>query len=170
MLTDITLPALDYICLNLRASDKLEILGMRPHDAPLRLAWESFSAIRNLGRGRVAWADGRPAGVFAFTEQWPGTWEIWMFGTDQFRAVAIPLLRWARGEANDILSTCLGRRLHCDVREGHPDAHRLLKAMGALAEGQPMAAYGKDGSAYQRYVWLKGVNDAVLNPHYKRAA
>lgn len=170
MLTDITFSAIEYICLNMRDSDREEIFAIRPHDCPLRWAHEAHAAIKNLGRGRIGWHKGRPAGVFAFTEPWPGAWEIWMFGTDDYRNVAIELVRYARKEANDILTVCNGRRLHADVREGHPDAHKLIKAMGALPEGPPMQAYGKDGSAYQRYVWLNGVNDSVLKPHFKRAA
>ena len=170
MLTDITLPDIEYICLHLRESDKREILNMRPHDSPLQLAWESCSAIRNLGRGRIAWYKGRPAGLFAFTESWPGLWEVWMFGTDEFKNVAIDLMRYCRKEANDILTTSNGRRLQCDCAMDHAEAHKLIKAMGAIAEGPPMQAYGKDGSAYQRYVWLNGVNDHVLRPNYTRAA
>lgn len=170
MLHDVTLSSLEYICLNLRESDKLEILNIRPHDNPLMLAWESFHAIRSNGRGRIAWHKGRPAGLFAFAEAWSGTWEVWMYGTDDYRAVVFDLLRWARKEANDILTTCDGRRLHADVRDGHPDAHKLVKAMGAMPEGPPMRGYGKDGGAYQRYVWFNGENDAVLKPHYTRAA
>lgn len=170
MLTDITLPAIEYICLNIRESDRVEILALRPHDSELQLAWETFSALRNLGRGRIAWHQGKPAGLFGFAEAWPGHWEVWMFGTDEYRAVAFDLLRWARKEANEILQHCNGRRLQADVREGHPDAHKLVKAMGAIPEGPLLQNYGKDGGAYQRYVWINGVNDAVLKPHYTRAA
>lgn len=154
----------------MRESDAVEIYSLRPYDSPLAWAWDAHQALRNLGRARVAWWKGRPAGVFGFTEAWPGHWEVWMFGTDDYRNVAIELVRWARKEANDILTVCNGRRLQADVREGHPDAHRLIKAMGAMPEGPLMVNYGKDGSAYQRYVWINGINDAVLKPHFRRAA
>jgi hypothetical protein len=170
MLTDITYSAIEYISLNMRESDRVELFNIRPYDSPIQWAWDANLALKSLGRGRIAWWKGRPAGLFGFTEAWPGHWEVWMFGTDDYRNVAFDLLRWARKEANDILTVCEGRRLQADVREGHPDAHRLVRAMGAIPEGPPMQAYGKDGSAYQRYVWLKGVNDAVLKPHFKRAA
>jgi len=169
-LTDITLPSIEYICLNIRESDKLEILSLRPHDSELQLAWETFSALRNMGRGRIAWHKGKPAGLFGFTEAWPGHWEIWMFGTEDYRHVAIDLMRYCRKEANEILTVCNGRRLQADVREGHPDAHKLVTAMGGKPEGPLMLNYGKDGGNYQRYVWLNGVNDAVLKPNYTRAA
>lgn len=170
MLTEPDLLSIEYICLNLRKSDKTEIFSVRPHDSPLQLAWESAQAVRNMGRGRVGWHSGKPAAFIAFTENWPGHWDIWMFGTDAFKGCAIELVRWARKEANDILTICEGRRLQCDCRIGHEDAHKLIRAMGGVAEGEPMQDYGKDGSAYQRYVWLRKRDSAVLKPHYTRAA
>lgn len=223
MLTEPEFYSLTQICLSLRESDKTEIYNVRPHDSPLQLAMESLHAVRNMGRGRVAWANGRPVAFMAFTENWPGHWDVWMFGTDDFRSGAIELVRWARKEANDILTLHTlhvkvyrgadagdeeyvgtydgesaakaaaadheqklraddpdirkvepvirsGRRLQCDCRIGHDDAHKLIRAMGGVAEGEPMQDYGKDGSAYQRYVWLRKRDSAVLKPHYTRAA
>lgn len=169
MLTDITLSDLEYICLKMREIDKTEIYAIRPHDSPLQLAAEAYHMIRNMGRGRIAWANGRPAAVAAFTESWPGVWEVWMFGTDDFKAAAVPLLRWFRKEARDILANVNGHRLQCDSRADHTEAHRLIKAAGGIEEGL-LRRYGKDGSDYIRFVWLNGENDAVLKPHYVRAA
>lgn len=170
MLTDIDLVSLEYLCLNMREADKVEIFACQEHENPMRLAWEAHYLIRNKGRGRIAWHDGRPAACCAFTESWPGVWQVWMFGTDELKSVAVELLRWSRKEARDILSVCHGIRLQCESRVGHDEAHKMLKAMGAVPEGDPMPAYGKDGAAYQRFVWLKDVNDDVLKPGFIRAA
>ena len=171
VLTDITHLDMIYLCSNMRENDRTEIFALRPHDSPDMLAWEAYHAIRNTGRGRIAWHKGRPAGVAAFTEQWPGCWEVWMFGTDEFRSVVIDLVRWFRKEANDILNVCEGRRLQCDSRLGYDEAWKLIQAMGGVPEGPPMMAYGKDGAAYQRFVWLRDSESArVLDPHYTRAA
>lgn len=161
--------AMDYICINMRKKDAEEIFALRPHDSPLRLAMEAMYLIRNQGRGRIAFHDRKPVAVAAFTQTWPGTWEAWMFGTDDFRAVALELIRWTRSEVKDILTVAQGRRLQCDSRADYTEAHQLLRALGAQPEGPPMLAYGKDGAAYQRFVWLNGVHDAVLEPHYVRA-
>lgn len=168
--THITLGSLEYIALNMREVDRLEAFAVVPHDNPCRLAWESYHYIINNGRGQIAWHAGKPAGMCAITENWPGCWQVWMFGTEDFKSVALPLVRWFRKEANDILTTCEGRRLQCDSRIGHPDAHKMLVAFGAIPEGDPMRRYGKDGSDFQRYVWIKGENDAVLQPGFTRAA
>lgn len=162
-LTEITLPAIESICYRLRERDKAEIYALLPHDNPYRLAWEAHAAILNQGRGRIAWISGRPAGLIAFTEQWPGVWYSWMFGTDEFRSVALELVRWGRREVREILKVSRGHRCHCDSRFDHDEAHRLLKALGARPEGPPMRRYGKDGSDFQRFVWLRGQDDAILD-------
>lgn len=168
MLTDVDYLSLEYVCLNMRACDREEIYAIRNYDNPLQLAMDAHAAIRNLGRGRISWVNGKPAAVAAFTEEWSGVWYVWMFGTDDFKAAAIPLLRWVRTEANDILTVCKGHRLHCDSMVGHDEAHKMIKAMGGLPEGAPMRKLGKNQQDFQRFVWLNGENDAVLKPHYVR--
>lgn len=167
-LTDIDYNALEYLCLNMRSRDREEIYALRPHDNPLQLAMEAHAQIRNLGRGRIAWWKGKPAAVLAFTEDWPGVWSIWMFGTDDFKNVAIDLVRWARKEASEILKVCAGHRIHCDSRSDYEEAHKLLKAAGAKPEGQKVR-YGKDGQDYTTFVWLRERDGAVLEPHFVRA-
>lgn len=169
MLTDITLHDLEYICLHMRERDKEEIFGILPHDSPIRLAWEAYHMILNMGRGRIAWHNGKPAAMAAFTENWPGVWQIWSFGTDDYKAAAFPLVRWFRKEANEILSVCKGHRLQCESICGYEEAHKMIEAFGGRAEGPPMTGYGKTGRDYQRFVWLNGVDDAVLRPHFERA-
>ena len=168
MLTDIDYTALEFVIMNMRDCDKEEIYALRDHDNPLQLAMEAHAAIRNKGRGRISWVNGRPAAAAAFTEEWPGVWYVWMFGTEDFKAAAIPLLRWVRHEANDILSVCAGHRLHCDSMVGHDEAHKMITAMGGLPEGPPMRRLGKNKEDFQRFVWLRGENEAVLKPHYVR--
>lgn len=169
MLTEFNLYAFEFICINMRESDRTEVFGILPHDSPLQLAYEAAHLIRNKGRGRIAWHDGKPAAVAALTEDHPGTWTAWMFGTDDFKACAVELLRWFRKEANEILTVCEGRRLHADSRFDHHEAHKMLKALGAVEE-VTLRKYGKDGADYIRFVWFNGENDAVLKPHYVRAA
>lgn len=152
----------------MRAVDQQEIYACRPHDSPLQLAIESYSTIRNMGRGKIGWYQGRPAGVFAFTENWPGNWDVWMYGTDDFKAAAIPLLRWCRKEAHDILEHTTATRLQCASHIEHTEAHAMIKAMGAVQEGPPMRRYGKDGADFIKFVWIKGVNSDVINPGFVR--
>lgn len=169
LLTEPTLIDLEFICLRMRDCDKREILNLMAFDSPIVLASVCDSMLRNQGRGRIAWAHGKPCAVAGFVEARPGVWEITMFGTDDFKAGLVPLMRWFRTEANEILSVCKGHRLQCDSRADHHEAHKLIRAMGGREEGPPMPGYGKDGGAYRRFVWLKGRDDAILHPHYVQA-
>jgi hypothetical protein len=111
-----------------------------------------------MGRGRIAWHDGKPAVLVGFIEQRPGVWYVLMFGTDAFRLAAMKLLRWMRDTITELRDEFAGKRLYCESRVGHDEAHRFLIAMGAEHDGPPMKFFGKDGSAYQRFVWLADDN------------
>ena len=162
MLTDIDLPSIEYVCLHLRAADAEEIFAIRPHNSPILLAWEAHYLIRNSGRGRVAWWNGRPSAVIALVEERKGVWSVSMFGTDEFKNVAFTCMRWARATLRELVLEHGAQRLHCDSHVNHHEAHRFLRAMGAVEEGPPMQRFGKDGASYQKFVWLAGVNDQVL--------
>jgi hypothetical protein len=168
VLTEPNLYTIEAVCLNLRESDEVEIFNVMQLASKMHLAHHCYQAVMNNGRGRVAWYNGRPTAVIALTTLWTGVWEIWMFGTNDFRNVAFDLVRWARREAREILDHAEGHRIQCDCRVGHPDAHKLLQAFGARPEGPPMKQFGKDRADYQRYVWLRDEDWDVLEPHYKR--
>jgi hypothetical protein len=166
MLTEITLHSLTYLCLNMREVDRVEIMGMMEHDNPVQLAHEAHWLFGNKGRARIAWYRGRPAAIIGLTEDRKGVWHISMFGTDDFKAVAFECMRWARKTITELLQPPFnGRRLQCDSHIDHHEAHKFLRALGATAEGPPMRHYGKDGSAYQRYVWIAGENYELVKSH-----
>lgn len=167
MLSEFDHYALEYIVLNMREADWVEISNLLPHDSKLQFAHEAGHAIRTQGRGVIAWHDAKPAGLAAFTENRPGVWQVWMFGTNAFRSVAFELMRWVRTEANDILQHCKGHRLQCESRSGYDEAHKMIRALGGELEFT-MRRFGKDESDYHVFVWFNGENDAVLRPHFKR--
>lgn len=170
MLTELDLISTEYICLNMREADRRELLAQRAHDSAIHFAWEAYHGIKANGRGRIAWHKSKPAALAALTEIWPGRFQVWMFGTDDFKAAAIPLLRWFRKEAADILTVVKANRLDCDSIADHHEAHAMIEAMGGVKDGPVMRRYGKNGEDFQRYVWLNGENDAVIKPGYVRAA
>lgn len=162
-LSEVTLNALTVICLNMREADRLEIMNVVAHDSPVRLAQEAYGMITNMGRGRIAWHNQKPAAVIFLVEERPKVWQIGMFGTDDTKAVAFPCMRWAREQLRELEQPPMnGRRLQCDSRVGHVEAEKFLLALGAHKEGPPMRHFGKDGGDYQRYIWLIGDNDHVL--------
>lgn len=168
-LTDIDLHSFCYVCDHMREQDRAEIFACLPHDNTYRLGWEAYHQIKNNGRGRIAWHKGKPVAVGAFAEDYPGIWQVIMFGTDDFKHGAVDLIKWFRREAKDILSTQRGIRLYCNSRVEHTEAHKMIVALGAHPEGPPMRNFGKDGSSFQRFVWFPE-DSAVLSPDYVRAA
>jgi len=162
MIRPLELHAVEMVCLNMREADRLEVYPIAPHDSPLRLAAETVIAVRNQGRGAVAWHDGRPHGVMAFVERWPGVWDAIAYGTDKWSAVSVSLVRWAHRELRQLQQTGLIQRLEACSRFGNTDVEKFLLRLGAAKEGPPMLLFGKDGAAYQRFVWLKETRANVL--------
>jgi hypothetical protein len=60
----------------MRAEDEAEIDVVRPYDNPYLLAWEAYHMVRDNGRGRIAWHQDNPVAFAAFTEVWPGWWQV----------------------------------------------------------------------------------------------
>lgn len=161
MLTSVTYEAIEYLCLNMREQDRVELLGMSRSDDLRDLADECFAALRYRGIAQVGWVKGKPAGVIGLVEEWPGVWTVWMFGTDDLGLVGVMLLKWLRKALRRVRDEFGGWRLHCDSRDGNTLAHKMIRAMGGAVE-HVMARYGADGSNYTRFVWLLGENDAVI--------
>lgn len=162
MLKEIDLPSLEYICLNMREVDKREVYNVVDHDNPIMLAYQAHYIGCTKGRGRIAWVNGKPAAFIAFTEDRPSVWTVSMFGTDDFKAAAFACMRWCRETAANLIETRGGRRLQCDSHIEHTEAHKFLITLGAVKEGPPMKHFGKDGSDFQRFVWIAGVNDHII--------
>lgn len=146
--------SVEYVCLHARPADKREILALSQHDSLVRLGYEAYITLRTLGRGRVVWHAGEPAAVIGFAEYRPTVWQAVLIGTDHFPAVARDCIRWFRATARELREDFGARRVHVDSHVDHWEAHRFLRVLGAEPEGPPMREFGKDGSAFQRFVWF----------------
>jgi hypothetical protein len=167
--TDITLDPLFQLCLNMRDRDRAEVFALLPHDNLYRFAYEADAMIRNNGRGNLFWVNGRPTAVAAFTESWPGVWNVWMLGTEDFDHCVMPLMRWVRKTAVEILDDVGGHRLQCESKADYEEAHKMIRALGGREE-VTFRKRGKNGEDYIQFVWLKGENDEALRPNMKRVA
>ena len=166
VLADLNLFAVEYLTINMRDGDREEIFGIWPHDIDLQFASEVTHILRNHGRSKIAYVNGRPAALFGFScHTKPKVFDVWMFGTKDFDKAIFPLMRWCRNEANDILSIEKAHRLQAQSRADHTEAHKLIRAMGGIEECR-LEKWGKDGSDYLMFKWINGKNDAILRPHY----
>jgi hypothetical protein len=154
---------------NLREKDRAEVYALLAYENDYRFAFESAAAISNLGRGALFWVDGKPTALGAFTEHWPGVWNVWMIGTEDFDHCVMPLMRWVRTTAREILDDVGGHRLQCESMSTYKDAHKMIRALGGIEESV-MRGRGKNGEDYKMFVWLKGENDQALYPNMRRVA
>jgi hypothetical protein len=123
MLTEIDLDSIHYIAFHMRESDKAEIFNLLDHDCPYQFGVEAFETFNNYGRARIGWHNGKPAAVLAVVEERPSVWYISMFGTDDLKHVAHEIIRWSRHNTDLLDPPHNARRMHCDSRVGHEDAH-----------------------------------------------
>jgi hypothetical protein len=137
--------------MNMREIDKVEIFGNLPTDNPLQLAAMCMQETTRLGKGFVAWLDGIPRGVIGVFQNWPGNWQMWSFGHDDYRRCAIAF--YTRIDAlKAFVVDNGGHRLECRSHVSHVEAQRFLEILGAEQEAR-LKAFGKDGADYFVYSW-----------------
>jgi RimJ/RimL family protein N-acetyltransferase len=144
--------ALEWIALNLRDRDKQEILGNMPTDNPLEVAAIVMHATAKKGVGWIGWLNSRPVAALGVFEQWPGNWQIWSFGTDDYRRAA-PVFNRKFDLAMQYAIDHGCHRMECRSHANHVESHRLLTALGAEREG-PLRQYGKDKADYIVFSWV----------------
>lgn len=100
--------------------------------------------------GAVAMAQGEPAAAWGGVPCWPGCWSVWFFATEQWRAVWRAAVRWFRRHIPVLMRALDIHRLQVFAMLGHPDAHRMLAAIGFQPEGvaRRMGAGGQDFTLY----------------------
>lgn len=109
----VDLYSVEYITLNLRKQDQVELYNMRPYDTPFMLAQEAAFTFRQTddkARGAIAWYDGKPCALVGFSRSHPQMWNAIAFGTDDWRNVAIDLMRWARRAAQRLVDEGIGEQ------------------------------------------------------------
>lgn len=148
-----TFQAVEYLCLNIREMDRLEIFGLRNHDSALLLAQEVIHA-STRGKAKVFEHQGRPAGIVGVSPMWAGVWTAYSFGTEDWRSVARPMTKYALRVLKPFIEQRGAHRLQCESRVDHTDAHRWLTMLGAEPDGL-LRSYGRDGSDYIMFSWVK---------------
>lgn len=148
----VTPNAVLHVTARLRAADAEEIFATRFVDDRLALAQEV------MARRELAWVAGdhEPIACLGVVPLWPGVWEAWMFATDRFRDIGLPLTRWVRRAMIPTVASAGAHRVHCHSIEGHHEAHRWLEALGAVRESSK-PRFGKDGQTFHVYRWDRHV-------------
>lgn len=138
-----------HVAGNMREWDRREIFSTRLDDDV-----DAF-AVDVLAAGPVSWVAGlpdEPIAVFGCAPMWPGVWSMWLFATDNFGQIGISVTRLIVRSIVPMLFEGGAHRLEARSMEGHTDAQRWLKLIGARREAT-LKGYGRDGSDFHTYTW-----------------
>ena len=107
-----------------------------------------------MSTGPVSWVSGldEPIACFGCKPLWPGVWSMWLFATDRFPEIGLPMTKMIVRHIVPMLFANGAHRLECRSMEGHVEAHRWLEALGAKREGT-LRRYGRGGQDFHVYVW-----------------
>jgi hypothetical protein len=137
---------LEFLCFNMRASDREEITAMLPTDNPLEWAAMLHQALAKDGCGWIARFNGRPAACMGVFANFPGNWQVFSFGTDLYPRVMVVFKD--RIERMVAFARARGmHRLECRRIASHGLAHACIR----LVELKPevtMKQYGRHGEDF----------------------
>lgn len=144
-----------YILRNLRAADREEIFATRWSDDPNSLVDDCMMvAARPTSYTVMAGLAGKPIAVLGAVEPWPGCWDVWCFGTDDFNKIAFSLTKHIRRVMIPMLLARGLRRAHCRSLSTHAKAHAWLHDLGARqTDDRVMRGWGKNGESFIMFEW-----------------
>ncbi len=136
------------VATNMREWDKREIYATRWSDDPAALARDCM-IIPDFGW--TIWLD-KPLCAIGAVPLHPGVWSVWMFAKDDFPTVGLYATKFARRVMMPGLVNSGARRAQCLSIEGHEDAHKWLRLLGAKAESR-LWGFGKNGEDFHCFAW-----------------
>ncbi len=120
--------ALEFVVFHMRERDKEEIFNNLPTDNPLEWAAMCQQAVDRRGMAWTAFFNGRPTACLGAFEQFPGNWQIFSFGSEQFQRVVtafLPCYRKLVTHAREL--GC--HRMECKSLADYTEAHKFLELM-----------------------------------------
>lgn len=144
--------AVASVAQRMRAADAREIYACRWTVDPITIAHQVSTASRF---GFVALTPrGDPAAVVAALEQWPGFYQVAMFATDEWPAVALSTTRAVERWIRPAMLAAGARRAEARSHAEHADAHRWLTWLGFVAETR-LPDFGRGGEEFILFAWRK---------------
>jgi len=140
-----------FIARRMRALDAEEIWPVvwlkKPEDFALGIASSG-------GMKFIALSGGVPVAAWGAVENRPAFWSVWMFATDRWQEVAMPVTRQIRRDMMPALIATGASRADCWSMDGHDVAHRWLEVLGARREAS-LEDYGPLRKTYHCYSWTR---------------
>jgi hypothetical protein len=144
----VTRPALAYIVQNMRARDRAEIFALRWDDDENALVDSLMNVAGELWR--IWTLDDEPVTVTGVVPVRPGVAIIAAFGTDKWRQVLRPMIRWAESFIIPVLKGANYHRLEAYMLAAH-DARQLIEHFGSEIEAV-LRGYGRSREDFLLYV------------------
>ena len=138
------------VALTMREADRREIFACRTSYDPLVIAYGITKASRFGGVALTP--SGRPAAVVSAIERWPRVYEVAMFATDEWPAVAWSLTRFVSQRMRPAMLKAGGHRAECRSIVGHDVAHAWLDRLGFRCEAR-LPDFGKDREEFLLFAW-----------------
>lgn len=138
------------VACNMRAKDLEECLATRWSDDPMTIAEDTLVY---PGLTWVGWLDDEPVAVYGAKPMWPGVWGAFLYATDKFDKIGLPLTKHVRRVIIPGLVAAGAHRVEAKSLGTHETAHKWMRSFGAREESR-MPLYGKGGEEFVTYVWM----------------
>jgi hypothetical protein len=147
-LSPITLDEALFVAKNMRPADRKEIFATRWNDDVFDLALDCTFV------GKFGWIASldEPIAVMGCAPLHPGVWSAFCFGTCRFSGISTDLTKFIIRVVCPALVAAGAHRLECWSIDGHTDAHRWLKILGAKRESV-RRNYGRRGEDFYCFAW-----------------
>lgn len=145
-----------FVAAHMREADRREIWCQWPDRDAAALAWAMTRS--SPDHCWAAFEAGSPVAAFGLTEQHPGLWQAWAFGTKRLRRAVPAISRHALGVIRPDLIARGANRVEARSIAGHDLAHRWLESLGARRQCL-LEAYGRNGEDFVLYAWVRRGDD-----------
>lgn len=145
-----TLRDLSYIAANLRPDDVREIDCQFQSWTPIALAVMSLR-----GPAYVVTVNGNPEAAFgANPTPNPGLWIAYSWGTPRMWRCVPRITEFVKDVLIPNLIAAGAQRCEARAMSDHTSAHRWLKRMGAIEQGD-LESYGRNGEDFKLFHWTR---------------
>jgi hypothetical protein len=138
------------VCLNMRGSDREEVMATRWSDSPYDFAAD---CMRAPGSRFTAIYEGRPVMLGGVAMNQPGIGQAWMVGTDEIGNLGVEIAHASKAIFSRLLEGHV-HRIQAYSIATHQWAHSWLRKIG-FVEAASLKQFGKRGEDFVLFEMLK---------------
>jgi hypothetical protein len=138
------------VCLNMRGSDREEVMATRWSDSPYEFAAD---CMRAPGSRFTAIYEGRPVMLGGVAMNQPGIGQAWMVGTDEIGKLGVEIAHASKAIFSRLLEGHV-HRIQAYSIATHQWAHSWLRKIG-FVEAASLKQFGKRGEDFVLFEMLK---------------